>query len=343
LAFRDIAEERNYQNPDGAPPDPGLGDGILGESRRRRAAFAKQYLDKLVNIEVDVPKLTTDRAAEVSKKEEPPPVSWLARVLKTIWGQRWVALGAAVAIFACVAGYYTGIRLAPITPEPEAVAQQSPQPAPEAVGKTGSPPATGGGGVSKLGANGTTETITAPPPVYQQGGEPHPQGQSAPFWLIVMMAVIVVLVAIRAILYARREDVRAVEKDSESFQAALRIWLPVVEEQQPTPRSVKRFLNRVRFLACLQQLEPEGTGPTRIPESILIALAALYKLNPRVLADQYEFDKARDLTQIAAPAVPTLSTVDKARLAHEAAFHNWGELASNRARFLDLLPGFIQH
>jgi len=35
----------------------------------------------------------------------------------------------------------------------------------------------------------------------------------------------------------------------------LRIWLPVVSQKRNTPRAIKRFGNRIRYLAMLQQGE----------------------------------------------------------------------------------------
>jgi hypothetical protein len=342
LAFQVIAEERNYQNPDGAPADADYGDGILGESRRRRGAFAKLYLDKLLNIEVDVPKLRTDRAADVSRREEAPAVSALRRFGDRVWAMKLAALGIAAAIVLTVAGYYAGGKLAP--------SEQAP---PTATQPTGTGPETQGGtsGAAQAGNQGVRNPeeektppppVQGPPPVYHEGMMAHPKAQNAGFWLLVLLVAAAIGVVIRTMLYARRKDLRAVEKDSDTFQAALKIWLPVVEERQPTPRSVKRFLNRVRFLACLQQPEPDGTGPSPIPESILIALAALYKIDPKMLSDQKQFDIARDLRS-GYPAEPLPNTLDKARRAHEEAFHNWGELSAHCPRFLELLPGFTQH
>jgi hypothetical protein len=42
-------------------------------------------------------------------------------------------------------------------------------------------------------------------------------------------------------------------KDSRQFLEALLIWTPVVQRRRGTPRAVKRFGNRLRYLAMLQQ------------------------------------------------------------------------------------------
>jgi hypothetical protein len=77
------------------------------------------------------------------------------------------------------------------------------------------------------------------------------------------------------------------EKDTPAFKTALKCWYPLVFAATPTPRAVKRYLNRVRYLAMCdrgsdrsprRQVSPArrripGTGP--MPEDVLVAWAAL--------------------------------------------------------------------
>jgi len=110
-----------------------------------------------------------------------------------------------------------------------------------------------------------------------------------------------------------------VVKDSPRFVEALETWHPLVVRRSPTPRSVKRFMNRVRYLAMRQRRQndsppawrrlllrflpaavyrplfgpPPAPAPARpaggegsIPDELLVALAAVQHLDPRLLAGE---------------------------------------------------------
>ncbi len=113
------------------------------------------------------------------------------------------------------------------------------------------------------------------------------------------------------ILFGLRAASRRVY-DSQTFREALRIWLPVVQCRRVTPRGIKRFGNRLRYLAMLQQHPnldesgfdkirrrltflaslfrrriprgsqgaegPIGAGESGISEPVLVALASLHEI-----------------------------------------------------------------
>jgi hypothetical protein len=93
---------------------------------------------------------------------------------------------------------------------------------------------------------------------------------------------------------AFREEQGGVVKDSPEFVNALKIWMPLITAKQNTPRSIKRFLNKVRYLAMRQRPQGEvkrtgvatqtngapGEDGKVIPESILVALSAVQQAYP---------------------------------------------------------------
>src|SRR5262249_9474090 len=109
----------------------------------------------------------------------------------------------------------------------------------------------------------------------------------SPFYAL---ALIILLLVLQIVLTTRPN---VVTRDSDSFTRALSIWHPIVFAKQDTPRAAKRFVNRVRFLAMRQgpgrsqatrwertmfpdRLQsPDGIVFKRIPESLLVALAAI--------------------------------------------------------------------
>lgn len=80
--------------------------------------------------------------------------------------------------------------------------------------------------------------------------------------------------------------------DSGLFKEALNIWSPVVQRRRGTPRAIKRFGNKVRYLAMLQRSERfdknlwevwrDRKKPQRqavnVAENRLVALGALYEV-----------------------------------------------------------------
>jgi hypothetical protein len=71
-----------------------------------------------------------------------------------------------------------------------------------------------------------------------------------PLYLLALVAV-AILILVR---YRRRRDEEVV-RDSDAFAEALQVWTPVVAKRNSAPRSIKRFGNRLRYFAMLQQAE----------------------------------------------------------------------------------------
>jgi hypothetical protein len=113
------------------------------------------------------------------------------------------------------------------------------------------------------------------------------------------------VVLFSASVLSRRRDL--VVKDSAEFRRALQMWHPVVVADHPPPRTLKRFVNRLRYLAMRQRPYPPAPplwralldrvlhGPPaapanplpaadRVPESALVALAALEEVVPQAVA-----------------------------------------------------------
>ncbi|MCK9194647.1 MAG: hypothetical protein M0P19_12320, partial [Nevskia sp.] len=71
-------------------------------------------------------------------------------------------------------------------------------------------------------------------------------------WLTVVVSVITL--SLLAFLAALRLP-RFLREDSPNFQKALEVWADWLSERHTTPRSFKRFFNKVRFLAVLERGE----------------------------------------------------------------------------------------
>jgi KAP family P-loop domain/Photosynthesis system II assembly factor YCF48 len=255
-----------------------FGDAAQGEEH-----FASNYLDKLINIEVPVPAPNSKEAlsilapAEIAHEAPHPLLDRVRAGMAAAWALKPLA-GAALVIWLGIA---VGSSLHPAAPV------ITPPPAPSKIDTVpptttefrltpGRPPAIAR---YKTGETGTVLPGATRAFVFRE-------------WPLPLFLATIVGVGIW--LFTRRPGV--VVHDSEEFVAALEAWQPLLMNYNRTPRALKRFMNRVRYLAMRQR--PQEEEPTMwrmlraaltgkrmppplmpdaspIPEPVLVALAAL--------------------------------------------------------------------
>ncbi|WP_326544131.1 YCF48-related protein [Pseudorhodoferax sp.] len=227
--------------------------------RARRRAYAREYMEKLVNLEIVVPGTHGIAPHELMRGDETEdaPARRTLRELRRVL-QLWPLLVVASAIGT---GWFIGTKMDWSDPAPAAVTQVAPL-----------SPAPGSAAAPARAAAAIASTLVAPtlvtpsqPSLYPvptvQPGDDRPIPWQA---VVLPMGLLLVLGAGYA-LFRLRSDERSV-RDSQDFVDALPIWMPLVRRQRHTPRALKRFANRVRYLAMLQQ-------PERLDESRGKALA----------------------------------------------------------------------
>jgi hypothetical protein len=292
LSFKDVASELLITTP--TPAEQGLPADEV--ARRQRIEFAQQYLEKLINIEVPVPSPTDEQSRRLmlAAGEAPEPKEPEDRP-KILAREAW-ALARKALPFAAVAGllflgYWIGASTRPagkpVAPAPTVVSKLSPPPIQNPSQETASPAAP------------PTKPITTAPANVTLGVEAR---------LPIYPAVILLILLVGLGIWRLSIPPGVVIHDSPDFEAALRTWHPLVFSYRNTPRSIKRFLNRVRYLAMLQRkqsAEParwasllskllrrpvgvqnpaEGaTARQPIPEDVLVALAAVEHCHPEWL------------------------------------------------------------
>lgn len=283
LAFKEIAAELESMD-SGAPAATGTDAGLA-----KRREYARDYLQKLVNIEITVPTAHSETAHQLLQAPEPLPRHRMQRSAQALW-QLWPLALCALAVAA-------GVWLAGSIPQPDPevpapVSTASAPPSP-------SPPA--------------SESVAVPPvqapiqaPLQSQASTPvgdRVEGGDVLAWLSLALLP---LLAVGAVVVVRLLGTHLHEAmDSAEFKKALEIWAPVVAQKHETPRAIKRFGNRLRYLAMLQQGEAQDTtwqdvlkaawkrrvhpGTTTAPpppsdalaEHQLIAIGALYEVHGR--------------------------------------------------------------
>jgi photosystem II stability/assembly factor-like uncharacterized protein len=259
IGFKDVAEL--------GADEASAGDPKLLASRRLER-FARQYLEKLINIEIPVP-----QASPAASKQ----LLATAFQRREAYRQRWAAsavsvgqwLSAAVVVLALAsAGYRGGIWIhkeaATIDArEREEASRQKQQESTTLAQNPVTPAATA--------QSGASDPNPERPPIE---AVLVPAAEGSPWWPpVAFMAGLGVLLAVPRLA---RVPVH-VEHDSTTFTDALDRWFPLVYGKTSTPRAIKRFLNRVRFYAMSQRdaAPPAGGQPAEIPEDALVALSVL--------------------------------------------------------------------
>lgn len=227
-----------------ADPAPGASS-TFEQDRARRHAYADAYLEKLVNLEIAVPGMHEvpphllfhlhDESGETSRQ--------LKDVVRSL-GRFW-PMGAVIACLAL--GLFLGKLLA--SPEPVA---------PGSVTQTALPAPARAASAPKMASSSAKEAASTKPlhtlPSMRPADE-QPTNRLA-------VGVPAVLLLIGGIVYAGfrlRSNLNQV-RDSIRFVKALEVWMPLVSRKLRTPRGLKRFANRVRYLAMLQQPEVFDTS-----------------------------------------------------------------------------------
>jgi photosystem II stability/assembly factor-like uncharacterized protein len=289
LGFEKVAVELVNLASEGKPGEPDA-----DEARRKRREYARQYLEKLINIEVPMPVATVAQAQEIIADDDrrdprqggPFEVpAWLASIASF-----WPLLLAAGLFAAGVGGAQWLARTAPDT----APAAGSPIIASDQKGPAEPAP-----------IELPTKAATATDRAAAGSGELRDAQDGSYGWAPV--AALLALAAL-ALVAARLRRVSTVVRDSSDFRLALKIWLPVVVLHQNTPRSIKRFINRVRYLAMLRGQPAPGESD---PGPMLVMLAALQQSGAPSLASLADFSTIASQAR-SDPSAPAAGAVAEA-------------------------------
>ncbi|HEX8069893.1 MAG TPA: P-loop NTPase fold protein [Pyrinomonadaceae bacterium] len=352
LAFKDVAEAMID-----APP----GGGVTKEeeAQRKQIEFARQYLDKLLNIEVPVPAPRLEQSLELlvasTRAPAPEPTGawarlrfWLADLLER-GGQ--LALVGLLALLMLSLGYQLARSLAEAQADATreaATAPPAPSPAPAA---------------SPGGPQSVPTAAPAPAQTNEQarltaGGRGRVSSAALPLLMLLGLGWL------GWELLTRRPGL--VVKDSPRFAKALTIWHPLVFAGQSTPRATKRFMNRVRYLA-MRQRRPADSPPSAlarfrtrlrawltgerppaaappalppehapIPDEALVALAAIQHFYPALLDDELALTAKLRLgkwAELGPDGKFKWILFDETRAKHAEEFGDWRKVAKHRESF----------
>ncbi|MEA2711265.1 MAG: hypothetical protein QOF78_3866 [Phycisphaerales bacterium] len=231
VGFAGLAKEFPFAGENPGAPDIEL---------QRRKAFAQQYMHKLIQIRVPVPAADPKRSVHVVAP--PPP---LENDLNRAWRMSWRAAGAVLPALACAAIIYLcfwyGSRQHPALEQ--AAAAQVAAPQSPIVAPTPTTPSTRPLGTRKPGDLPRPPVSTALPQP-----QPHIIAPAETRSHRLLLFGIPGLLIFAGIVWAFLTRPNIVVRDSDRFTNAVKWWHPHLFADA-TPRSMKRFINTIRFLA----------------------------------------------------------------------------------------------
>jgi len=274
--------------------------GVEAQSaQQRQSAFARDYLEKIINIEIKIPRMTEDASLSVliensmatRRTVKDNLGQWLQRAVP------WVGMTVAPMLVILLA-YFTSSWMDQIGLVAPGPSSSSPSTAQKPTGVASSSTAPSG-------------MPTAPASLIK-GIERAPVVEEADrsvggvwYWGVGLPSVLC-FIGLLAVLGLVRQQIRVT--DSEPFRTALRIMQPWIILACRSPRSLKRFLNNLRYVAMrfhraqetptiwqrLLDARSSGDESTErteskqsltLPEPVLVALSAIYRCHESWLTE----------------------------------------------------------
>lgn len=190
-------------------------------------------------------------------------------------------------------------------------------------------------------------------------------------WLIWSLPIVVIIGLIWGlVIWAMKRPDRIVT-DSADFNDALGVWQEWILQAHQTPRGLKRFLNNIRYLAMRYRSEPEPEMPSvwksirglfvkesatfsideqrsddAINEAELVALSAIYALDPSYVTDDQKYSMVLNgdaLSLFDNASEPNIKLISESEIrfseAHKTHKHQFSKPISNsgRDKFLEIL------
>jgi hypothetical protein len=264
-----------------SPAGRGSSDVLSVEAAAKRRAFARLYMDKLVQIEVAVPEPTPAQRrllfqTDQERVSQSAAERHVARALRTYAGlSRWltpvaqaVVIGLSVAVAGLSAGHYLKPWALQILPQqaasPSHTAVSTPTPVPTATpGERPTPTPQ----KSNAASTPTPTPTPAPAPTPQQLPSYQPGNTATHLGIIVFWPLVfAVILGLGALGSSLRQVAPRKVTDTQVFVNALKIWqrLVMTSGARNTPRTARRFQNRVRYLAMRQRALSEGPAQSRL-------------------------------------------------------------------------------
>ena len=267
--FSDLVEEQHGAELSTYPSQREL------ELREKRLGLARQYLRKIINVEISVPKVPPQelkRLIEASKVVRSPPetardrANTRARILDRVVFPGLLTIGLALLLIfgplqTPISKGWTTLVDSPKEdnlkrPAPNAEDTKSaPETETDLTGQSGSEEDKGEE-IGKEDAKTTPQTETIVPSTTLRDI----------LELVGVLAVLALVIGMLLLRSARKAEV----SDSRTFVQAVEVWAPILTLRDPTPRHFIRHVNQLRLISTRLRIEPdfgEGTKSSANPDA----------------------------------------------------------------------------
>jgi hypothetical protein len=293
-AIADSYKDMTLQLEDSEPP--GAAEPSPSELRRRRLValneFASRYLEKLIHLVVPVPRSREDTVELLLglKRADagPPQVETWRTVVRTISGM----LSTALVVALLIASAWLGATLVTRSLPTVAASTAAPSTVPGAAvtGTPSSPPVVPDASAAATLRSPLTGAPVSSAELSNAGlGARGVLGTVPPAAVVAAFALLLIIISIQ---FLPRLQIEPVVSDSPDFQEALRIWIDGISKTRETPRAIKRFVNRLRFMAMrLRDLSTEADRAGKTPpftEAALVAMAVTGDVDEALLGAEMD-------------------------------------------------------
>lgn len=240
LSFEKIAQEMTELDTSSQAPLTAEAKAELERMRRRK--YARDYLEKLINLEIAVPDTPSDKPHSLLEEtaDDSTPQTALFKRLK-------IAVTAVLCAAALGYAWHSGQHYQ--LPLASAQAYET------TTNKTAATPPASVPDDKKQGSSAPPETNLDS----AVRANPFPPNEALDTrndiaFTVVSIILLLVTTGLTYALWRLRRTLYRVQ-DSPAFKASLVAWSPLVQKHRRTPRALKRFANRLRYLAMLQQAQ----------------------------------------------------------------------------------------
>ncbi|VAW65635.1 hypothetical protein MNBD_GAMMA11-1157, partial [hydrothermal vent metagenome] len=348
LGFKDLSVQETQQHP----------AEIEKQKQNSTEAYAISYLEKLINIEVPVPEPEPEQSEKLlgSEDKEWQEPTLTERFFTFFWGNRQRLFVVGIVLLVTATSWQLGSELGAKRDTVKTVIN--------------SPDKTV---TTDAQQTSVTNTIKKTPEDNLEKTQDNKAiarfkaGQTADVSAYFSFPPLLLMLLIAAWIFWLRQP-KVVVKDSPEFIKALKIWHKLVIAKQATPRSVKRFMNRVRYFAMHHQPAPinaslyknllnwfnaeKNNAPVDdqnyMPESILVAMTAMHHTNAKWLDDDNLFKPQATNSVVVVPARNRETEGDRdvsyaefyeSTLEHIENFEQWPPTAEQRNLFRKIAAG----
>jgi hypothetical protein len=285
--YKDMTLRLDDVEPSKTPEPPSAADDAAGR-RDELKRFASRYLEKLVHLVVPVPRSREETVEMLLGLKPAPRPSPEERRRQKIWRSliNFAGTLAVVSFLAAAGALAIGLASSWLLPsltvgEPAKIAAaQSPQGTPSVQPQQGQAPA----GQQALPTADFVSNLVLEKLGVLSGNALEAIPPSA------LVLAFVTLLALAAFGLLKRLDPEPLVTDSPEFIDALRIWVRGISVRRQTPRAVKRFVNRLRFMAMRVREIDGGPGALATPldEPSLVTFATIEDLDAGSLGETAE-------------------------------------------------------